>query len=335
MVPIEPTVNEDLSPIVIFVYNRPEHTNKLLESLMGCEELTQSKIYVFSDGPKDVKDGLCVEKVREAISDFAKIQDCEITKREVNIGLASSVITGVAQVLQNHTSVIVLEDDLVVSKDFLRFMNWGLRVFKSQPRIFSLTGYSFPNGYFSIPAHYENRVFLSPRCGSWSWATWRDRWEKVDWDLLDFEEFASDERRVSKFNEIGWDLSRMLELQRSGGIDSWAIRFCYAHFKSSAYCLHPVSTLVHNAGLDRTGTHGRPDQRFVHVDELGVWCEDKPDEFVQPNSAIIDEVSRIFAGRNGPLLSRLRGTLSRSAIGRCVQLLDARKRAKQRSSDRQ
>jgi len=316
------------SPIVIFVYNRSEHTARLLNSLRDCEELTHSEIYVFCDGPKNMQDKLQVDKVREVISDFAKTRDCAVKLRPSNLGLAASIISGVTEVLRNHNSVVVLEDDLLVSKDFLRYMNWGLRAFEDQPRIFSLTGYTFPPAYFSLPDDYENQIFLSPRCGSWSWATWRDRWETVDWEMLDFEEFMGDERRTTKFNEIGWDLSRMLELQHSGGIDSWAIRFCYAHFKASAYCVHPRSTLVHNSGLDRTGTHGRPDQRFVHQEKFRVWREYEADGVVQLNYEIAAEIGRIFAGRNGPLLSRLRGVMSRSAIGRCLQLIDAHRRAK-------
>lgn len=277
-----------------------------------------------------MKDNSRIDKVREIVSDFAKTCDCDVKLRSSNLGLATSVIAGIGEVLQSHDSVIVLEDDLLVSKDFLRYMNWGLRVFEYQPRVFSLTGYSFPTAYFSLPIGYQNQIFLSPRCGSWSWATWRDRWETVDWEMLDFEEFIGDESQTTKFNEIGWDLSRMLELQHSGGIDSWAIRFCYAHFKASAYCVHPSSTLVHNSGLDRTGTHGRPDQRFVHREQFRVWRECEADEVVQLNSDIVSEISRIFAGRNGPLRSRLRGAMSRSAIGRCLQLVDARRRAKQR-----
>lgn len=314
-----PKVGNVLNPVVIFVYNRPAHTLRLLKSLLGCHEFFSSKVYVFSDGPKHEADRKKVENVRRIISELMSGIDCQLTYRENNLGLAMSVISGITEVLKDHMSVIVLEDDLVVSSDFLKYMNWGLQVFRDNPQIFSLTGFSFPEKYFSLPANYSHSVFLSPRCGSWSWGTWRDRWAEVDWEMSDFQEFCEDDDRQAEFNRIGWDLSRMLKFQSSGAIDSWAIRFCYAHFKASAYCVHPISTLVHNFGFDSSGTHSWSDRRFLHTDQFTPWRYRKSDQFAVPNDEVNLEVSRIYAGKTGPMSSRLRGTITRSAIGRLLQ----------------
>jgi len=255
---------EATSPIAIFVYKRVEHTRRLFESLAKCPEFPHSKIIIFSDGAKGKEDASNVGKVRNVISEYVSGTDCRVVLRPTNLGLAESIISGVTEVLGSHNSVVVLEDDLVVAQDFLKFMNWGLTAFQDDSKVFSITGFSFPAQYFSFPEGYRKNVYLSPRCSSWSWATWRDRWEKVDWNAQEIDEFLKDTNRRKRFAQIGWDLPRMLRLQRSGLIDSWAIRFCLAHFKNSAYCLHPASTLVHNQGLDRSGTHSWKDRRFEH-----------------------------------------------------------------------
>lgn len=314
-----------LSPIVIFVYKRPTHTLRLLKSLLECDEFSTSKIFIFSDGPKREIDKREVDNVRKIVHTVTSGLNCHVIYRHSNLGLANSVISGVTEVLKDHSSVIVLEDDLTVGKDFLKYMNWGLQVFQDNPQIFSLTGYSFPENYFSVPANYSNNVFLSPRCGSWSWATWRDRWASVDWGLSDFQEFCEDKNRQTMFDRIGWDLSRMLKFQAAGAIDSWAIRFCYAHFKAKAHCVHPRSTLVHNLGLDRSGRHSKPDRRFSHHGGFSPWQEREGDRFVVPSREVNRAVFRIYAGQSGPFLSRLRRSLYRSVIGGWVQRLSLRR----------
>ena len=321
---------EEHSPVVIFVYKRPEYTLQLFESLLKCPEFSRSKIYVFSDGAKNKEESEQVGKVREIVAKYTNNLDCRVVLRPTNLGLAESVIVGVSEVMRTHPSAIVVEDDLVVSQDFLRYMNWGLSTFRDDPRIFSMTAFSFPIDYFSLPTSYHHSVYLSPRCNSWSWATWRDRWAKVDWEISDFDEFMNDINQRKGFRTIGWDLPRMLRFQQSGGIDSWAIRFCYAHFKSSAYCVHPRSTLVRNTGLNRSGTHSWRDRRFEHHSPFSPWREGEYDYLVEPNAEISDEIYRLFAGKNGPLQSRLRGVLSRSVVGRLLQNILAFRRSRAR-----
>ena len=273
-----------------------------------------------------------MERVRAVLAESTRDLNCQTVIRPSNLGLAESVISGVTEVMQSFESVIVLEDDLIVSKDFLRFMHWGLRRFKEDQRVFSVTGFSFPSEYFSFPSNYNQSVFLSPRCNSWSWGTWRDRWERVGWGINEFEGLLLDRSQRERLNRVGWDFSRMLQFQKAGRIDSWAIRFCFSHFKHSAFCLHPVSTLVHNLGLDGTGTHSLRDRRFMHHEFFDSWNPHEDDELVKPHSEINDEIYRIFAGQNGPLLSRLRGLLSRSFLGQIAQKLVLERKSRARNS---
>ena len=42
-----------LAPILLFVYNRPQHTRRLLDSLLANDECRLSSLYVYSDGARD------------------------------------------------------------------------------------------------------------------------------------------------------------------------------------------------------------------------------------------------------------------------------------------
>ncbi|MEA3229848.1 MAG: hypothetical protein U9P44_02955, partial [archaeon] len=59
-----------LAPIALFVYNRPHHTRKTLESLMANAELSDSPLYVFCDGAKRKKDIPLVRETRELIRSY-------------------------------------------------------------------------------------------------------------------------------------------------------------------------------------------------------------------------------------------------------------------------
>lgn len=218
----------DLSPIILFVYNRPNHLTKTLEALARNTLAINSDLYIFSDGPKNLVEAQKINEVRlicERIQGFASVN---ISKSIGNKGLAESVIQGVTHVLKKHNSCIVLEDDILTSIDFLEFMNEALNAYKYQSEIISISGYNYPNQMEKI---VSGDVFLACRSSSWGWATWADRWKDVDWSVSDYEDFIGNQDEISKFKRGGNDLVNMLSMQMKGKIDSWSIRFDYFHFK--------------------------------------------------------------------------------------------------------
>lgn len=241
------------SPIILFVYNRPEHTLKTLQALADNPLSESSKLYVFADGPKTDSEKDKLSKVRDIVNEFSRrFKGRELTFRDSNLGLANSIITGVNQVLNFHDTAIVLEDDIVTSAFFLQFMNDALRTFEFREDIKSISGYTFP---LTIPKHYNKQCFIAPRISSWGWATWKKYWTNVDWEIKDFQEFIYNKKQQKEFNLGGDDLTSMLITQQKGKINSWAIRWTYFHYKTNSYCLYPTKSLVKNIGIDNSGTH--------------------------------------------------------------------------------
>ncbi|MCD4676324.1 MAG: glycosyltransferase family 2 protein [Desulfobacula sp.] len=105
------------APIALFVYNRPNHTRKTLESLMENAEFSDSPLYVFCDGVKTKEDIPLVRETRELIRSYA-MDNAIVIESEKNKGLASSIIDGANYILERHKRIIVLEDDCVPSEDF-------------------------------------------------------------------------------------------------------------------------------------------------------------------------------------------------------------------------
>jgi len=249
-------------PIVVFVYNRLEDTIKTFESLKKADSSKDTILYIFSDGPKEDNDKE-VAKVRNYISNLYGFKRIILHQSKENKGLAQSIIEGVSKVFEEYDSIIVLEDDLECSSDFITFMKKAIFQYQNDSRIWSISGYT-PR--IKIPSKYSNDIFLTYRSSSWGWATWKDRWEKIDWTLEDFESFKKIKKNIKNFNISGSDMFKMLELQKLDLIDSWAIRFCYNQFKRNMLTLYPIESKIRNIGIREGGTHSNTNDSRWSVD---------------------------------------------------------------------
>ena len=248
-----------LAPIVLFVYKRPYHTQRTVELLKENILAEDSDLYIYSDAARSFEEKEKVSEVRKYIDNISGFKKKYIINREENLGLSNSIISGVTDIIEVHKKVIVLEDDILTSKDFLKFMNESLEFYQDNEDIFSVSGYTFP---IQMPNSYNKDVFIIPRVSSWGWGTWIDRWKKVDWKVNDFSSFKSDKNMQKEFNIGGEDLTSMLLSQRYGYIDSWAIRWNYAQYKNNAASLFPVKSKVQNIGFDNSGTHVFRETKF-------------------------------------------------------------------------
>ncbi len=240
-----------MNPIIIFTYRRV--IDKTINSLLLNESSSRSELFIFSDGNKNEEDLEDILKVRKHLQEIKGFKSVKIFESKDNKGLANSIINGVNKIIDKYEKVIVLEDDLIVSSDFLNYMNSALDFYEKDNKIWSISGYS-PK----IPSlkTYKEDLYLSPRASSWGWATWKNRWETVDWEVKDFEKLKDDKNMIKKFELGGNDLYKMLELQILGKIDSWAIRWVFSQFTQNKYTVYPVKSKITNDGFnDRKGTH--------------------------------------------------------------------------------
>jgi hypothetical protein len=240
------------APIALFVFNRPQHTRKMLEALRADPLAVSSDLFIFSDGAKREEDRARVLEVRALLHELSGFRSVVVREAEVNLGLAASVISGVTQILNHQTRVIVLEDDLKIVPGCLSYLNSGLEFYSGDSRVFSLSAWA---PQIKLPENFSHDIYLSARGLCWGWATWKDRWEKVDWEVRDYAEFSRDAEALCAFSEVGEDLPDMLRDAMAGRNSSWAVKWAYAQFKLNAFCVVPVRSFVANIGQDESGTH--------------------------------------------------------------------------------
>lgn len=245
----------NLAPLVIFVYKRPDVTKQMLDAINKNLLVGQTDVFIFCDGCKEDSDRENVKAVRDIVHDFAKhnnFRSVTIKEFPINKGLANSVITGVTEVINKYGRVIVLEDDLLTSRNFLNFMNDCLDFYEDDDSVWSIGG---TLKKLKRLEKYNKDIYACYRVGSWGWATWLNRWTRVDWDVPDYYDFMKNKKQKRLFNRGGSDLTGMLRAQHEGKIDSWAVRWGYQASKENMVSIFPRKSLVKNIGFGAGATH--------------------------------------------------------------------------------
>ncbi|MBD5261472.1 MAG: glycosyl transferase [Bacteroides sp.] len=273
-----------MSPIIIFAFNRLDSIMATVDALRLNPEAQASDLFVFVDGPRPHKEGESekVGRVRDFVKNISGFKSVAYTFSEENKGLAPSIISGVSQVMDKYGKAIVVEDDLYVSKSFLRFMNQMLETFEKDERIFQISGFST-----KMNCRMEEDIYLNGRAQSWTWATWKDRWDSVDWEVKDYEALCADRKKQKAFNSHGSDLFGMLRNYMDGRISSWYVRFCYEMHRQGKFTICPAKSLVRNDGFNSEGTHCNNYNRYkidfepIHSGAFKIPEKLLPDPIVQ------------------------------------------------------
>ncbi len=246
-----------LAPIVIFVYNRPWHTRQTVEALARNELAADSAVYIYADGARKGKGAAGVEVVRSYIRTISGFKEITIVERKSKWGLANNVIDAVTRLINEHGKLIVLEDDLLTSRYFLRFMNEALDKYETADRVVSIHGYVYP------VRHELPETFFLRGADCWGWATWKRGWDTFDKDGKKLLTELRRRRLQKDFNFNGaYNYTAMLKKQIAGENDSWAVRWYASAFLSDKLTLYPGRTFVKNIGLDGSGTHCQPGKNF-------------------------------------------------------------------------
>lgn len=254
-----------VAPIAVFAFNRPDNISRMLDSLSKCFLSKESDIYFFIDGPRNNYDKeKCIEVKKIAKSFEGEFKNLYIYPKDVNAGLASSLISGISTLFEKHDRIIVLEDDLIFTKNFLVYMNSSLEFYQSEKKVGSISGFSTP-----IDRKSNVDVYCHPRPCSWGWGTWKDRWKSCDWEYR--PQNYIDRLKLRKISrKAGQDVYRMYQHQLTGKINSWAIRWTIHHLKNELSVIYPYKSKVKNIGFGDDATHCKGRNPFpTNIDESG------------------------------------------------------------------
>jgi hypothetical protein len=242
-----------LAPICLFTYNRLEETKHTVEALKNNYLAKESDLFIFSDGPKH-KNGISkIEDVREYIKRIDGFKSVTIIESKENKGLANSIIGGVTHIINKYEKVIVLEDDLITSPNFLDFMNQALDFYNNIENIQSINGFSLKINTSPI----NGDIYFQLRPFPWGWATWKKYWDVSIFNIDKIKKIIEDNFKILKiYNDVcGNDMETMLKASISGKNNSWYVRWVFDHFINKRYSVFPIYSKVQNIGFADNATH--------------------------------------------------------------------------------
>lgn len=280
-----------LAPILLFTYKRLETLKRTVAALQQNELSTESELFIFSDGAKKIEDEPAVNEVREFIKTISGFKSIKISEAEKNKGLANSIIDGVTKIINQYGKVIVLEDDLLTSPNFLLYMNQALNFYEKNPKVFSIAGYSY-----NVPMlrkSWQKDYYATYRSSSWGWGSWKDRWNSVDWDMKNYKDFINEPAEIKRFYLLGRDANRLLKKQMEGKIDSWAIRMCFSQFKQHKFTIFPKVSKIQNIGFMPGATHTVKGKRFLTILDDGEQKNFSFDEDVIINDKLLRHIDSL------------------------------------------
>lgn len=275
------------APVALFVYARLDTLKPCVAALKANLLAGESDLHIYSDGPKSDADKPQVEELRAFIKEIDGFKSVTIHAQDSNRGLAASIIAGVTEMTEQYGKVIVVEDDLVCSPYFLKFMNDALDVYQDSPKVISVSGYTLP-----LKGALPETYFL-PGTDSWGWATWRDRWKLFNPNGAELLAQLESRKLMHVFNSNGSPIisrKSMLKAQIEGRCDSWAIRWYASSVLNGCCSLFPGRSLVDNIGFGN-GTHCKLKQNFFRTAPATSPVEALKKE-VTPDEGILRRVKR-------------------------------------------
>lgn len=320
----------NLAPIIVFCYNRPEHLRKTMNWLRANKHAEESPLYVFCDGPKVNASEEQLQKIaaaRAVVDELAVVpafKEVHIIKRDENLGLGTSIITGVTEVINKHGKAIILEDDLETSPLFLDYMNKCLDHYETRKSVFSISGLSRPHPERFYPADYPYDVYVSLTHHPTGWGTWADRWAQVDWDAKAYDVMKDQPEMIAAFRRIEYPEWDDLKRVKENGKNIWSVRFGLAHFVNHAVSICPIVSYINHIGWDEEGTNATCGGHVWNFDRLA----DKEDirfcDILYADKRIINAWYSFTVPHRRSWLGRLKNWYGRKFLGRDEYALKGR-----------
>ncbi len=288
---------QNLAPIALFVYNRPEHTRRTLSYLQKNVLADESRLFIFSDGPKTDADKVKVEEVRQMAKEVTGFKSVKVITRKENLGLANSIISGVTKLVNEYDKVIVFEDDLLSSPYTLQYFNEALTRYANEERVMHIGAYMYDLKDAHLP-----QTFFYRAATSWGWATWARAWKDFEPDI-DKLMGQFDKQKMHLFSiENSMNFWKQMKAFKAGKNNSWAIRWYASIFLKNGLTLNPSHSLVHNIGHDGSGVHSNNETTYqVQIAKTAV--KKFPDE-IKEDAKAYQAIRQFLSRRKGNLLQR-------------------------------
>lgn len=304
----------DVAPIILFVYNRPWHTQQTIKALQNNELSDQSDLIIYSDAPQDHQAHVQVKEVRNYIKTVDGFKSVKIIERDKNLGLAANIIDGVTEVVNQYGNIIVMEDDIVTSPAYLSFMNQALAFYQSENKVWHISGWNYP-----IETDGLGDAFFWRVMNCWGWATWSDRWEHFEKNPQKLiENWSADKKHHFDLDGSGIFWPQVIA-NVEGKMNTWAIFWYATLYEKGGLCLNPSQSYVDNIGHDGSGVHCGNVQTLTST-RLAFCKKTKlnwPADIAESTQAV-DAIKLYYKKQKKPFIVRAINKIARLIIGKNI-----------------
>jgi hypothetical protein len=247
----EGTSIKRMAPVLVSVYDRRNHLEACIEALKENTEAKDTVLYIVSDGWQHEGHRESIEEVRAYIKTISGFKEVKFLFRDTNWGMKRSGIDSINWVFEEHDCVIRMEDDIVCSPYYLKYMNEALDLYKADKRMFCICAHTHPK--FKKPSWYAAETFLWQSFASWGFAIWKDRWlqfvSQIDLELQEIR----DDNKWKAYQKIR-PVMNSQQAYLDGKIHNDS-KFALHMFLNNKYALFPTRSMTINSGFDGSGSH--------------------------------------------------------------------------------
>jgi hypothetical protein len=293
-------MNCELAPVVVYTYSRLNHLQRTVSALQDNYLARRSVLYVVSDGAKNADHKPLVDRVREYLDGVGGFREVVRIYRNKNMGTPLSIHQAEGQIVSDHGCVISMEDDNISSRNYLNFMNDGLKAYEDDPSIFSVCGYCPP---IKVPLDFAAEYWFYNWNLSWGYATWKEKYDKV-YPLLNQYDVFKRQGLLHKVRAAGglYITDALLRDYKKKAIFPDSV-LCATMTRAGFCSVVPTVSKIRNIGSDGSGVSG---SRLIGKND--VKLDDSPlVDFAFSGRPAMNErlVSEAVKFYNGGLLTRL------------------------------
>lgn len=269
----------------VFCYNRVSKLKRCIEALLTNPECATMDIVFFSDGPKKGADDKPIREVRAYIDQLKGFRSIIKHYRPENLSTGPNFRAGLTFLSENYEQFIIVEDDLIVSSNYIKFLADALDYYKYDRSVFCVTAYVFPIKLNNYP--YDTIVYK--RFCSYGWGGWGNRFGNIVWDETDLLELMNTSPGFTKrLNAEGFDLVRMLKKQIDGRISTWDIQMQTHVAENRLKVIYPTLSKVSNIGFDEQSTNTSGVNYLVTPTDDGI----RRKFYFSPSTNIVPELQK-------------------------------------------
>ena len=284
---------KNFAPILLFTYKRLHSLKRLIKSLKNNSGFYNHELFVFSDGPKNKKDKKQTDKVRNYIKSINGFKKKKIVLRKKNFGLALNITSGISEVLKKEKFAIFLEDDLVVSRNFLNYMNLNLSKYQNNRKVWHISGFNF-----NVKINSKETQFFTRVANCWGWATWSNRWKNFKKNPNEIIN-KWNKKKIKKFNFDGtYNFFSQIQRNENRTLNSWAIFWYSTIFNKQGLCINPIKSMTKNIGMGESATNTKKIEKILNSSVNNIDQEIIFPKTVKENQKIFKLLKKSFKSVN-------------------------------------